>query len=80
MYSTGNCIQYLVITYNGKESEKQCVYVYIHTLFHIYIHISPNHFIVHLKHCKSTVRQLKKNKFWINEIQKEKMNVILKAE
>ena len=33
MYSTGNYIQYFVITYNGKESEKN----YIHT--HIYIYI-----------------------------------------
>ena len=32
MYSTGNYIQYLVITYNEKESEKS-----IHTHTHIYI-------------------------------------------
>ena len=51
----------------------------MYTLFFIYICISPNHFIVHLKQCKSTVFQLKKNKFWINEIQKEKMNITLKA-
>ena len=24
-YSTGNCIQYFVITYSGKESEKICM-------------------------------------------------------
>ena len=23
LYSTGNCVQYLIITYNGKESEKE---------------------------------------------------------
>ena len=27
-YNTGNYIQYLVITYNGKESEKEYIYVY----------------------------------------------------
>ena len=26
-YNTGNCIQYLAITYNGKESEKEYTYV-----------------------------------------------------
>ena len=29
LYSTGNYIQYLVITYNGKESEKEWLYVYV---------------------------------------------------
>ena len=29
LYSTGNYIQYLVITYNGKESEKEYIYIYI---------------------------------------------------
>ena len=30
LYSTGNCTEYLVIIYNGKESGKEyvCVYVY----------------------------------------------------
>ena len=44
LYSTGNNIQYLVITCNGKESEKEYIYL--------------NHFAVHLKltqHCKSTI-------------------------
>ena len=27
LYSTGNYIQYLVITYNGKESEKEYIYI-----------------------------------------------------
>ena len=35
LYSTGNCIQYLVIAYNGKESKKdylfEYIYIYIHT-------------------------------------------------
>ena len=29
LYNTGNYIQYLIITYNGKESEKEYIYVYI---------------------------------------------------
>ena len=33
LYSTGNYTQYLVITYNGKKSKKEyiyvCVYIYI---------------------------------------------------
>ena len=29
LYSTENCIQYPVINHNGKEYEKQCVYIYI---------------------------------------------------
>ena len=37
-YNTGNYIQYLVITYNGKESEKE------------YIHLNLDHLAVHLKH------------------------------
>ena len=28
LHSPGNCIQCLVITYNGKESEKEYTYVY----------------------------------------------------
>ena len=33
LYSTGNYIQNLIITYNGKESEKEyiCIYIYICT-------------------------------------------------
>ena len=30
---TGNCIQYLVITYNGKNLKKKC-YIYTHTHTH----------------------------------------------
>ena len=29
LHSTGNYTQYFVITYNGKESEKECVYIYL---------------------------------------------------
>ena len=41
LYSTRNYTQYLVVTYNGKESEKEYIYVvYIHiSIYYIYIHI-----------------------------------------
>ena len=29
LYSTGNSIQYIIITYNGKDSEKEYIRVYI---------------------------------------------------
>ena len=29
LYSTGNYIQYSVINHNGKESEKECKYIYV---------------------------------------------------
>ena len=50
LHSTGNCIQYLVTTYHGKESEKE------HTHTHVYL----NHLAVHLHYCKSTIVQRKK--------------------
>ena len=34
MYSTGNCIQYFVIYYKGKESEKEYVCVWV-TVVHL---------------------------------------------
>ena len=34
LYSTGNSIQYLIITDNRKESEKE--YIYIHIYIYIY--------------------------------------------
>ena len=37
LYSTGNYVQYLAITFNGKESEK--VYIHTHTHTHIYIYL-----------------------------------------
>ena len=51
MYSTGNYIQYLVITYNGKESKKE----YIYSLL--------NHFAVYLK-ITNIVNQLYFNKIF----------------
>ena len=50
LYSTGNHIQYLIITYNGKE------YIF-------FLYIKLNHFAVHLKltqHCNSRMLQFKK--------------------
>ena len=44
-----NYIQYLVITYSGKESEKKSIYVI--DIDNIY----PNHFAASLKHYKSTI-------------------------
>ena len=44
LISTGNYIQYLVISYNGKESEKE----YIHKFSYIYMRLS--HLAVHQKH------------------------------
>ena len=41
VYSTGNYMQYLIITYNGKESKKEHIYVCVY----IYIYIKLNHFI-----------------------------------
>ena len=35
LYSIGNYTQYLVITYNGKESERE----YIHAYMYVYIYI-----------------------------------------
>ena len=37
LYSTGNYIQYLVINHNGKEYEKEYMYIYICTYMYIYI-------------------------------------------
>ena len=57
-YNTGNYIQYLAITYNGKESETERMHT-THTC------IKLNHFSVHLKltqHCKSTTLQKKKTR------------------
>ena len=56
LYSTGNSTQYSLITYKGKESEKEQIYVYV----------KLNHFAVHLKltqHCKSTILQYKIKSF-----------------
>ena len=58
-YSTGNDIQYLVITYNEKESEKNVIYMYTHTHTH--------NFAVYLKHCKSNILWPKKLKLKQNK-------------
>lgn len=50
LYSTGNYIQYLVVTYHGKEYEKQCMYICITESL-----CSKN-----LTHYKLTILQLKK--------------------
>ena len=50
LYSTGNFIQYSVIIYIGKESEKEWMYVYVWL----------NYLVIQQKlsqHCKSTVLQ-----------------------
>ena len=40
LYSTGNYIQYLVITYNVKESENEYIFIYIYSENeYIYIYI-----------------------------------------
>ena len=36
LYSTGDCIWYLVITYNGKESEEK---IYIYTYIRVYTYV-----------------------------------------
>ena len=36
LYSTGNYTQYLVITYNGKESEKEYIYIRIYIYIYMY--------------------------------------------
>ena len=48
----GSSTQYSIITYMGKDSEKEWIYV----------HVKLNHFAVHLKlihHCKLTILQYK---------------------
>ena len=40
----------------GKNLKSMCVYTFS------YIYIKLNHFAVYLKHCKSTILQLKKKK------------------
>ena len=51
LYSTKDCIQYLLVTNNGKESEKE------------YIYMKLNHYAAYLKltrrYYKSTILQLK---------------------
>ena len=42
VYSTGNYIQYLAMTYNGKESEKEYIYIYVCVCVYIYIYIAES--------------------------------------
>ena len=54
LFSTGKYIKYFAVTYNGKESEKVCVCLYVCVCIYL------DHFAVHLKlaqHCKLTVLQ-----------------------
>ena len=56
--ATGNYSQDLIITYNGKESEKEymCVYIYIYTYIYIYIYIYI-YKTESLRNCHNTVNQ-----------------------
>ena len=53
IYGTGNHIQYLVVTYNGKDLKKNTYIYMIHNHFAVYLKLTP--------HCKSTTLQLKKS-------------------
>ena len=48
LYGTGNYIQYLAINYNGKESEKE--YIYIHTYIYTYIYTHIYRYIYSVNH------------------------------
>ena len=56
LYSRGNYTQYLSITYNEKESKKECVCVCVC----VCVCMHKDHFPFHLKltqHCRSTIFQ-----------------------
>ena len=55
MYIAGEHIQYLIITYDGKESEKEFMYYICNT----YRYMTGSN-DVYPKHCKSTILQLRK--------------------
>ena len=38
LYSTGNYVQYLVMIYNGKESENEYIYVYMCVYIYVYMY------------------------------------------
>ena len=64
LYSTGNCLHYLVISYDeGSErpvmGKSLCIHTHTHK--HTYTHIQLNHFAVHLK-LHNIVKQLYFNK------------------
>ena len=64
VYSTGNYIQYYVITYQGKESQKVYIHKSVCVCMCVYTHMYiTNRCAIHLKltwYCKSTILQLKK--------------------
>ena len=60
LYSTGNYIQYFVISYKGKESEREQIYVCITESLFLHLKLT--------QHCKSTILQLKKEKLSANVI------------
>ena len=39
LYSTGKCVQHLVINHNGKEYEKECVYICMHVCVCVYVYM-----------------------------------------
>ena len=54
LYSKGNSNLYLLITYNGKGSEKEYTYVCVR----VCVYSKLSHFAIHLKltqHCKSSM-------------------------
>ena len=63
LYSTGNCIQYFVVAYNGRESDKEyiyacvCVCIYICIYIYIYGYIWLSRSAVYLKYCRLTIIQ-----------------------
>ena len=63
LYSRGHYTQYLVITYNEKESKKEYVYSFIYIFFFpVCMCMHKDHFALHLKltqHCRSTIFQIK---------------------
>ena len=59
--NTGNYIQNLVRNYNGKEYEKEYVYIVFHIMY-VYKHVSVHQEL--MQHCKSTMLQFKK-KAWL---------------
>ena len=45
LYSSGNYIQYPVINHNGKEYEKEGIYIYIYIYIYSYIYIFSHIYI-----------------------------------
>ena len=51
LYSTGNNIQYLVINHNGKEYEKECMYVCVYIYIAITLLLLPLNHFSHVQLC-----------------------------